>query len=136
MPIVVAYAAYLAIAVGVTIWVGRTLYRSGRVFLVDAFRGNTELADSVNRLLVAGFYLVSTGFVMLALSTTGMVTNARLAIEFVSDKTGLALLVLGGMHFGNLYILNRLRRHGRERTGSAAPRSWMPAEAPLGKVLE
>ena len=50
------YIAYLAISLGVTIWVARTLHRNGRVFLVEAFRGNTELADSVNHLLVVGFY--------------------------------------------------------------------------------
>jgi hypothetical protein len=136
MPIVYAYAAYIALAFGVTVRVGLTLFRGGRVFLVDAFRGNTELADSVNRLLVAGFYLVSTGFIMLGLSTTGMVTNGRLAIEFVADKLGLAMLVLGGMHFANLFVLNRLRQRGRERGGGAPSGAWAPGDAPLGRVLE
>ncbi len=54
MYIVESYLLYLAISIAVTIWVARTLHRSGRVFLVDAFGGNEALADSVNHLLVVG----------------------------------------------------------------------------------
>ena len=46
------YVVYLGISVALTLWVGRTLHRGGRVFLVDVFKGNAELADSVNRLLL------------------------------------------------------------------------------------
>ena len=38
--ILTEYALYVAISLAVTIWVGRTLFRNGRVFLVDAFAGN------------------------------------------------------------------------------------------------
>ena len=64
---VALYLLYLAISVGVTIWVARVLHKNGRVFLVDAFKGNTQLADSVNSLLVVGFYLINIGYVALAL---------------------------------------------------------------------
>jgi hypothetical protein len=53
----VTYLVYLAISIGLTVWVARTLHRNGRIFLVDVFRGNEALADSVNHLLVVGFYL-------------------------------------------------------------------------------
>src|SRR3712207_7694262 len=48
-------------SVSLTVWVARTLYRNGRVFLVEAFRGNEAVADSVNHLLVVGFYLINIG---------------------------------------------------------------------------
>ena len=44
MYIVESYLAYLAISLSATILVARTLHRNGKVFLVDAFRGNVELA--------------------------------------------------------------------------------------------
>ena len=46
-----AYLLYLAITVPLTIYVARTLFRNGRVFLHDVFNGNDALADAVNRLL-------------------------------------------------------------------------------------
>ena len=66
MYIVGSYAVYLTISLLVTVWVARTLHKNGRVFLVEAFHGNAELADSVNHLLVVGFYLVNLGYVALA----------------------------------------------------------------------
>jgi hypothetical protein len=55
------------VSIAMTVWVGRTLFRGGRVFLVDVFGGNDALADSINRLLVVGFYLVNFGFISLNL---------------------------------------------------------------------
>jgi hypothetical protein len=109
--IIYAYVAYLAVSISMTVWVARTLERNGRVFLVEALGGNTELADSVNRLLVVGFYLLNIGYVSLALRTgIASVDTARQAIELISEKIGLVLLVLGALHFGNIYIFNRMRR--------------------------
>src|SRR5438093_11124798 len=93
------YLAYLAISVALTIWVARTLHKNGRIFLVDSFLGNEPLADSVNHLLVVGFYLVNIGFVTLALKYGAVVASAQEMVETLSTKVGLVLLVLGGMHF-------------------------------------
>ena len=111
-----AYAVYLAVSLTVTMWVARTLHRNGRVFLVEAFHGNAELADSVNQLLVVGFYLINVGYVTLVLSTTASLTDLRHAIELVCDKLGVVLLVLGIMHFFNLLVLHKMRRRGQEQT--------------------
>jgi len=109
-----SYLVYVLISLGVTIWVARTLYKNGRVFLVDAFRGNTELAGSVNHLLVVGFYLINLGYVSQALTTHQNVDSLRGSIELVSSKIGTIFLVLGAMHFFNLYVFSRLRRRGLE----------------------
>lgn len=124
MYIVVCYVTYLVISLTATIWVARTLRHNGRTFLIDAFHGNSQLADSVNHLLVAGFYLINVGYVTVALRTTAQVANARTAIELVCDKLGLVLIVLGTMHFLNLYVFSRLRRRGQ-----AELRPPLPADA-------
>ncbi|MDQ3907788.1 MAG: hypothetical protein M3268_05535 [Acidobacteriota bacterium] len=111
--IVFTYLSYVAISVALTIWVARTLHKNGRVFLVDVFHGNESLADSVNHLLVVGFYLVNFGYVSLALKLGYDVTSLREGIEALSWKVGLVLVVLGGMHFFNLYVFSRIRRRPR-----------------------
>jgi hypothetical protein len=111
--IVPCYIAYLAISLATTIWVARTLQRNGRSFLIDAFHGNRELADSVNRLLVVGFYLLNVGYITRTLHTPNEAATARAGIELVCDKIGLVLVVLGVMHFFNLYVFNQLRRRGQ-----------------------
>src|SRR5213592_4348593 len=95
------YMVYLAISVLLTIWVARTLHRNGRIFLIDSFLGNEALADSVNHLLVVGFYLVNIGFVTLALKYGDKATDTQTAVETLSTKVGLVLVVLGFMHFLN-----------------------------------
>lgn len=116
---VVTYLVYLAISIGLTVWVARTLHKNGRAFLVDAFHGNEEMADSVNHLLVVGFYLVNLGYVSLALKTGQTLHNTGESIELLSQKVGLVLLVLGGMHFFNLFVFSKLR--SRTTIGLAPP---------------
>jgi len=109
-PTVLTYALYLAIALPLTVWVARNLFHNGRVFLVDCFHGNEPLADSVNRLLVVGFYLINFGFVTLYLKIAEEVVAARGIFEALSAKLGVVLLVLGGMHFFNLLVFTRMRK--------------------------
>jgi len=111
--IVVAYLVYLLVSVTLTIWVARTLHKRGAIFLVDAFHGNAELAASVNHLLVVGFYLINIGFVTLFLKSSEQVATSRAAIELLSDKLGVVLQALGGMHFFNLLVFSRIRAHGQ-----------------------
>jgi hypothetical protein len=42
------YAVYLAVSIGFTIWVARTLHHHGRPFLVVCFSFQEKLADAVN----------------------------------------------------------------------------------------
>ena len=110
-PTLLAYLLYVLISVALTVWVGRTLHRNGRAFLVDVFSKREDLADSVNHLLVVGFYLVNFGYMSLALKLAERVTTPTSAVEALSYKVGLVLVVLGGMHFFNLYVFSRIRRH-------------------------
>ncbi len=119
MVIIISYLAYLALSIGVTIWVARTLHRNGRVFLVDSFLGNEPLADSVNHLLVVGFYLINIGYISLALKYGEKPADPAQAIEYLSTKMGVVLLVLGAMHFLNIKIFSSMRRRAIE--GSQPP---------------
>jgi hypothetical protein len=104
------YLTYLLVSVALTVWVATTLSRNGLAFLVDVFRGSGALAASVNHLLVVGFYLLNFGFICLNLRLGMAVTSQAHAVELLSEKVGLVLLVLGGMHFANLWIFQRMRR--------------------------
>ena len=98
----ISYALYLLITIAITVWVARTLSRNGEVFLVQCFGHNAEVARSTNHLLVVGFYLVNIGFITLTLSIGAEPTTLSQAIRFLSGKVGLAVVVLGVMHFFNM----------------------------------
>jgi hypothetical protein len=108
--IVFTYLFYLAVSVGLTIWVARKLRRNGRVFLLDVFHGDESLADSVSHLLAVGFYLIILGYVSLTMKLGFGVADLQGSIEALSRKVGTVLLALGVAHFLNLYVLSRIRR--------------------------
>ena len=108
--ILTLYSLYLLITVLLTIWVARTLFRNGKVFLIDIFHGNKELAQAVNNLLLVGFYLVNLGYAVYTLRVEYNVTDMRQLIEELSLKTGAIILILGGMHFFNMLVFFKLRK--------------------------
>ena len=124
MYVEVSYILYLAIAISITVWVARTLSKNGVVFLQRCFGHNDELAHSTNHLLVVGFYLVNLGFITLSISIGDEPQNLAEAIRFLSSKVGLAVLVLGGMHFFNMSAIAHFGRkvnrwlEGDERVGA------------------
>lgn len=109
-PTVWMYLSYLTIAVTLTVWVAKTLHKNGRIFLVDSFAGNEALADSINHLLVVGFYLINVGYVCMALRYGDKPEDMQSVLETLSTKVGVVLLVLGAMHFFNLLVFSKMRR--------------------------
>ena len=122
------YLTYAGASLGMTIWVAHTLHKNGRIFLVDAFHGNRDLADSVNHLLVVGFYLINFGFISLFLKSSSTLAGLRGGIELFSSKFGVVMVILGIMHFFNLFVFSRIRR--RARLHQTPPP--VPAQGTLG----
>jgi hypothetical protein len=110
----VAYVLYLAIAIAFTVWVARTLSGNGEVFLVECFGHDEVLAKSTNHLLVVGFYLMNLGFIFLALQFGKPPATVPDLVIFLSSKVGLAVLVLGAMHFFNMHAI---ATYGRKVAG-------------------
>lgn len=122
------YVAYLALSLPLTVAVGRTLHKHGKAFLVDAFGGDGNLADSINHLLVVGFYLINCGWVTRSMSTDEALLTATGGLEFLASRVGTVLLILGGMHFFNLFVLSRIRKRGLQSQGPppVLPNEYMP----------
>jgi hypothetical protein len=115
MSVLMTYAVYALISLSLTIWVSTTLHKNGRLFLIDAFHGNVEMADAVNHLLQVGFYLVNVGFVALFLRFGDTPTDAVTSVEYISTKIGIVLLALGGMHFFNMFNFANMRSKAKRR---------------------
>ena len=125
------YLAYVAISVAITVWVGRTLSRNGLAFLAENFEGKEALAQSVNHLLLVGFYLVNIGFMSLMLSNGARPRDAVSAMEQLSTKVGIVIVLLGTMHFFNMYVLMRFRKSSLFRLIEPAPVVETPRRPPL-----
>lgn len=129
--------AYLGLSIALTVVVALSLARYGKVFLTDVF-GDAALADSVNHLLVVGFYLVSLGYVAVTVRFDGLGGDAGNPVELLSLKLGWVLLGLGALHAAAVYSLSRIRRRRLAerpfvepaRTSQPASRTRQPARQP------
>jgi hypothetical protein len=128
---VIAYLAYLLVAIPLTIWVARTLGANGYHFIKDVFAGDEQLARAVNKLLQVGFYLLNFGFVALWLRTGAPVPDARAVFETVAVKIGAVLLVLGVLHVLNILVLNGFRKRAHvDARGLAMMEPPQPPQRP------
>lgn len=109
LSIALVYAIYFGGSITMTIWVANNLHKNGEIFLIDAFK-DKQMGKSINQLLRVGFYLVNFGFILLFLKTTDKPENLVQSIEVVATKLGVVLIVLGGMHFFNIYNINKIRQ--------------------------
>ena len=121
------YLVYGAVSVGLVVFLARTLFHHGQVFLEDVF-DDARMATAVNRLLVVGFYMLNLGYAFVLLRGNAA-TDAVTAIEVLVNKLGVLLLSLGVIHFANLYVFHHIRRRGRaaDLPPPVAPQAWYQA---------
>jgi len=110
--IITAYLIYLPIALGLTIWVAKVLFKNSVVFMNDIFRNNGHLALATNRLFEIGFYLMNIGTALFILKLDN-VENHQHMIEKLSTKIGGFAVYLGIMLMFNLYLFFRGRKKAR-----------------------
>jgi hypothetical protein len=125
------YLMYLAISLGITIWVGMTLRRSGRKFLIRSL-DSEDMADTVNQLLQIGFYLANVGYIAAVFRSWDPLNTTEAVLEATIPKLGGVMLILGLVHLFNMLILARMRRAG----GDARPNGTTAVAHTPAKVLE
>ncbi len=113
---IMGYAIYLGLSISITIWVAQTLFKNGRIFIVDAFSGDEKMGDAVNHLLLVGFYLVNIGFIAIFLRFGERPENIQEVFEFNATKIGIVLFFLGLAHFFNIFNFSRIRKKSRKST--------------------
>lgn len=115
--ILLAYFVYLPLAIGLTLYVARTLFTNGRIFMLDIFHGKTDIANATNKLFEVGFYLLNIGYAMLLLridADGGIRFTDQVMVETLARKIGGFSIYLGVMLFLNLYLFFRGRKRSRE----------------------
>ena len=115
--ILIGYFIYLPIALGLTYFVARTLFKNGKVFMLDIFNGQEEIANATNMLFKVGFYLLNLGYALLILKISSYDFNETYQnlIEVLSQKIGGFTIYLGIMLFFNLFLFFKGRKKSRQQ---------------------
>jgi len=111
--VLIAYLIYLPVTILLTWYVAHTLFKNGRIFMLDIFHGKTEIAMATNKLFEVGFYLLNVGFALWILTIFEELTMAQHVVEVLSKKIGGFSVYLGVMLFLNLYLFFRGRKASR-----------------------
>ncbi|ANI88371.1 hypothetical protein A9P82_03080 [Arachidicoccus ginsenosidimutans] len=107
--VVLAYSIYLPIALLLTWYVAKTLFKNSIVYMKDIFPSRDDVAIATNSLFRIGFYLLNIGFALFILKMN-YIANAQGTIEALSYKIGGFSVYLGIMLFLNMYLFFRGRR--------------------------
>lgn len=113
--IIIGYIIYLPIVIVLTIYISKMLFKNGRLFMIDIFKGKEEIALATNKLFEIGFYLINIGFalfIMKIYSSSNM--SYQTLMEILSKKIGGFTIYLGLMLFLNLYLFFRGRRKSKQ----------------------
>lgn len=104
------HLTFLVVCVSITVIVGRTLFRCGRPFVIECVHGDERLADSANRLMLAGYYLLNLGLIALAVRFGNTGDTLLDSVESLANKIGWILAIQGVMHCVNMIVLSEMRR--------------------------
>lgn len=108
--ILIGYAIYLPIALFLTYYVSKTLFKNSKIYMLDIFKGREEIANATNKLFETGFYLLNFGFALMILEMNMYDNSYQVLIEKLSYKIGGFSIYLGLMLFLNLYFFFRGKR--------------------------
>ena len=108
--ILIGYAIYLPIALFLTYYVSKTLFKNSKIYMLDIFKGREEIANATNKLFETGFYLLNLGFALMILEMSLYEDSYQVLIEKLSYKIGGFSIYLGIMLFLNLYFFFRGKR--------------------------
>lgn len=98
---IAGFILYLGITGFITVYVGQVLFKNGRHFIFKML-GDEMLTDSVNRILLAGYYLVNLGYVSIMLTMREPSQTLADLVASLSTAVGRIVLTLGAMHYFNI----------------------------------
>ena len=90
----IAYIIYLPIAIGLTTFVSQHLFKNSKIFMLDIFNQNIEIAMATNKLFKIGFYLLNIGFALRIIKIYDLI-NYKDLVETLSSKIGGFSIYLG-----------------------------------------
>ena len=101
---IAASIIYILITGYITVYVGQVLYKNGRHFILRMLE-DEALTDSVNRILLTGYYLVNLGYVSIMLTMRAPVDTMQDLIASLSTSIGRIVLTLAVMHYFNIAVI-------------------------------
>ncbi len=102
----IGYIAFGIIMYFVIFHLGRTFHKHGRIYMIDLFKKDEEhLVDSINNLLLLGYYLLNLGYATWSIIEWPQIQNLGGVFELVGRQSGIMIIMLGVIHYFNMFVL-------------------------------
>ena len=107
----VAIVVYLVSAYVITVHVGWKFYTTGNVYIMHLMENDVAFSNSINKLLLTGYYLLNLGYSAVMITFWKPVSGIDEFLANVSVMLGRIVLTLGVMHFINMYTIYLLSKN-------------------------
>lgn len=97
-----AYFIYIVFMSLIIIHVGLSCYRNGIVFMNQLMPSRTSYALQLNKILLAGYYLVNIGYTVYMISTWNLITTIEDIVSTIATNAAQIILLLGMLHYINM----------------------------------
>lgn len=108
---IIAYSIYVLIMSIVIIKVGIICYRNGNVFVGNLMPYNLALCNYINKVLLAGYYLVNLGYSIYMISTWSTIHTKHEVVAQIAEHAGQIILLLALLHYINIIGIQLLIKH-------------------------
>lgn len=105
---ILSYFIYFSLTIPVIFFVGWKCFKIGKIYLLDVLKDD-EICNSVNKLLLIGYYLLNLGYIAISISSWENINTFSEMIEVVFTKISVILIVISLLHYLNIATLYFLR---------------------------
>lgn len=102
---ILAYILYACISWLITVHVGLRFYKNGKHYILVLLQGDEQLTDSINRMLLTGYYLVNLGYIAISIQQWKTIDTVTALLTSVCTMTGKIMIILAVMHYINMGVL-------------------------------
>jgi hypothetical protein len=100
-----AYFVFVMLMVFIILYVGKYFYTNGRIFILSLFKGHAGLTDSINKILLIGYYLLNIGYTFLKLKSWQRIHTLEAWFSSLAVNMGALILILAVLHYCNMLVL-------------------------------
>jgi hypothetical protein len=100
-----AYIVYLILTVFIVVFVGKLLYRNGRVFILGLMKGDTATTDHLNNILLVAYYLFNIGYAFVKLRFWQNIENLEMLVSSIARNMSVLIFILASTHYMNMLLI-------------------------------
>lgn len=105
------YILYILISSSVVFWIGELCYKNGKIYIMNYFPKAINFGNSINKMLKIAYYLLNIGLAIWTLHSIRDIFSSVEMILEISKRLSTILLIIGILHFINIYTLYLIHKH-------------------------